>query len=344
MPNALIVSGGGSKGAFAVGAVKYLIQERGLSFDILAGTSTGALVTSLIAADGAAALPILEQEYTTAGATTIVEERDPPASILSASSLYTAHGLEGRIAAIITEERFARLLASGRTLLLATVELESGRLVYWYTGPSDFHPADGDARRITTRGTLMRALLASASIPVMMPPVQIDGRSYLDGGVREYAPIEATADAGATDIRAVILSPAPDVKPAGVPPFDRILRIGKRSLDLLMEESNEMDLRAARTYTDARRYLDDLVAALVRDHGFDQTRVDALFASVGTPLLGRRAASLRVIRPAALLPGDTLQFDPAIMRQNLQLGFDRAREVSDQAPLYAAANRAAGDA
>ena len=337
MPSALVVSGGGSKGAFAVGAVKFLIQERGLSFDILAGTSTGALVSTVLAADGADAVPILEAEYTSAGPGTIVEEREPPASILSASSLFTTKGLEERIQRFITEERFARLLASGRTLILATVELESGRLVYWYTGPQDIQPADGEARRITTRGTLMRALLASTCIPVMMPPVVIDERTFLDGGIREYAPIEVTMDVGATEIHVIILAPEAEVKPPGTPPFNRILKIGKRSLDLLMEESGEMDLRAARVYTDARRYLDRLASALMDRQGMTREQVDALFESLGTPLLGRRAATLRVIRPAALLEGSTLEFDPEIMRGNLALGFDRARQASDDLPLFAAA-------
>jgi NTE family protein len=334
MATALVVSGGGSKGAFAVGAVKHLIEDRGLDFDILAGTSTGALVTTLVAADG---VPILEEEYTTAGQRGIVEERDPPASILRASSIFTVKGLAARITALITEERFERLLGSGRTLILATVELESGRLVYWFSGPRDPNPAQGLTRRITTRGTLMRAMLASASIPVAMPPVEIDGRSYVDGGVREYAPIEVVADAGATEIHAVLLSPDPGTKPPGSPPFDRIFKVGRRALDLLMEESGENDLRAARTYTDARRYLDSLGEALVRDHGWNRDEVTALFESVGTPLLGRRAASLRVIRPAELLAGDTLAFDSETMRRNLALGIDRAREAWDRPFMYAVA-------
>lgn len=338
MRNALMVSGGGSKGAFAVGAVKYLVGERGLDFQVLSGTSTGALVTTMLAADGADALPILEQEYTSAGPSSIVEDRDPPASILASSSLYTTRGLQARIQEWITQERYDRLQASGRVLVLATVEMESGRLVYWHTGEG-FRPAQGEARPITTRGTLMRALLASTCIPVMMPPVTVDGRTYMDGGIREYAPIEATLDAGATDVYVVMLSPAPEAKPNAAGPFDRILKIGKRSLDLLMEESGENDLRAARTYTDARLWLDTLAERLVDGHGWTRAQVDALFQSVGTPLLGRRAAALHVVRPAALLEGGTLEFDPATMRRNLELGFGRARETWGSAPLYAAASR-----
>lgn len=337
MPDALVVSGGGSKGAFAVGAVKYLLLEKGRSYQILAGTSTGALVTTLVAADGADAVPVLEREYTTAGPNSIVEERDPPASILRASSLYTTRGLQERIQALITEERWQRLQDSGRTLILATVELESGRLVFWHTGPERLHPAEGEARRIDSRGTLMRAMLASATIPVAMPPVEIHGRTYVDGGVREYAPIEAAADAGATEIDVVMLSPAPGTRAPAEPPFDHIFKVGKRSLDLLMEESGENDLRAARVYTDARRYLDQLADALVGDHGWTREQVEELFRSVGTPLLGRRAATLRVIRPAALLAGDALEFDPATMRANLQLGFDRASDAWDDRRMYAAA-------
>ena len=44
MKRALVISGGGSKGAFAVGALKNLIRERNLTFDVVAGTSTGAAI------------------------------------------------------------------------------------------------------------------------------------------------------------------------------------------------------------------------------------------------------------------------------------------------------------
>jgi hypothetical protein len=48
-----------------------------------------------------------------------------------------------------------------------------------------------------------------------------------------------------------------------------------------------------------------------------------------------------VIRPAALVAGETLGFDPAIMRQNLELGFGRAAEaLGTGGALYAAASSA----
>jgi len=41
---ALVISGGGSKGAFAGGVAQYLMQENGHTYDILIGSSTGSLL------------------------------------------------------------------------------------------------------------------------------------------------------------------------------------------------------------------------------------------------------------------------------------------------------------
>ena len=42
MPNrAVVMSGGGAKGAFQVGALDYLIQDLGLDFQVIAGVSDG---------------------------------------------------------------------------------------------------------------------------------------------------------------------------------------------------------------------------------------------------------------------------------------------------------------
>jgi NTE family protein len=50
MPNrALVMSGGGSKGAFELGAVDYLVNERGLDFQVIAGVSTGSLNATMLA-------------------------------------------------------------------------------------------------------------------------------------------------------------------------------------------------------------------------------------------------------------------------------------------------------
>ncbi|HSM62892.1 MAG TPA: patatin-like phospholipase family protein, partial [Gillisia sp.] len=41
---ALVISGGGSKGAFAGGVAQYLMEEEGKKYDLFLGTSTGSLL------------------------------------------------------------------------------------------------------------------------------------------------------------------------------------------------------------------------------------------------------------------------------------------------------------
>lgn len=50
MKKALVISGGGSKGAFAGGIAQYLIEESKQTYDVLLGTSTGSLLISHLAA------------------------------------------------------------------------------------------------------------------------------------------------------------------------------------------------------------------------------------------------------------------------------------------------------
>ncbi|HCO84390.1 MAG TPA: patatin, partial [Arenibacter sp.] len=46
---AMVISGGGSKGAFAGGVAQYLMQELNHNYDLFLGTSTGSLLISHLA-------------------------------------------------------------------------------------------------------------------------------------------------------------------------------------------------------------------------------------------------------------------------------------------------------
>jgi len=46
---ALVISGGGSKGAFAGGVAQYLLQNKGHHYDLFVGTSTGSLLITNLA-------------------------------------------------------------------------------------------------------------------------------------------------------------------------------------------------------------------------------------------------------------------------------------------------------
>ena len=60
-----------------------------------------------------------------------------------------------------------------------------------------------------TYGPAADAVLASAAMPAIFPPVEIDGERFIDGGVVNNVPIRRAIDAGAT--RIVVLLCAPPV-------------------------------------------------------------------------------------------------------------------------------------
>lgn len=332
---ALVISGGGSKGAFAVGALRRLF-ERGVSFDLAAGTSTGALITPMVMAQGAAAMDFLTREYTTVRDHDILQEHVPQERVFRAPSFYLTDPLARRIGAGITPQIADTLIGPpGRQLFLSTVDLMRGDLVYFQTGPR-VTPSRGRTVPVQNRTDLMKAMLASASIPVVMPPVPFDGVPFLDGGVREYLPLEVVIDAGATEIYCVILAPDRAVKGPKPGPYDTIPRVAMRALDLLMEEAGDDDLRIGRLYVEFARHRQLLRDRLVA-RGVPLETVDAAFHDLSTadPLGGRRAVTLHVIRPQRLLAGETASFDPVAMRENLDYGYAAARDFLQTTTLYA---------
>ncbi len=50
------------------------------------------------------------------------------------------------------------------------------------------------------RGPAIEAILASAAIPGVFPPVEINGRTFIDGGIVDNTPISQAIAAGATDV------------------------------------------------------------------------------------------------------------------------------------------------
>jgi predicted acylesterase/phospholipase RssA len=104
-----------------------------------------------------------------------------------------------------------RIAASGHALRVGTVSLESGELRY-VTERGVMCARDGtplDRPPVPLRD----AVLASASIPVIFPPTELNGEHYVDGGVREILPLElAFSRLGAGHIFAVVAS-APGVEP-----------------------------------------------------------------------------------------------------------------------------------
>ena len=99
----------------------------------------------------------------------------------------------------------ARIVASGIALRVGAVSLESGELRY-FTETGEVCDRAG-APLGAPAVPLREAVLASASIPVIFPPTELNGEHFVDGGVREILPLElAFSRLGAGHIFAVVAS------------------------------------------------------------------------------------------------------------------------------------------
>ncbi|NNF05818.1 MAG: hypothetical protein HKN21_03590, partial [Candidatus Eisenbacteria bacterium] len=165
MKRAIVVGGGGAKGAYAVGAVKHLKRELGINFDIVVGTSTGALMAPLIVADE---VEQLEEFYTTLTGPDIIKENSD-ADVLG-GSFYSTKPLHNLLKRVITNELAEKIVASPTQCVVSAVNLNNANLVYFHTGePPEYRMDDHvEFRKVEGRNRLIFGVLASASIPIMM--------------------------------------------------------------------------------------------------------------------------------------------------------------------------------
>lgn len=183
----LVISGGGSNGAFGAGLLVGW-SEAGTrpEFQIVTGVSTGALIAPF-AFLGSTYDQRLKEVYTRFSTRDLIEERGLW-SVLRGDSAVSTKPLRGLIAEYVDDTVIAAIAQEGgrgRSLLIGTTHLDAARPVIW------------DITRIAASGApgsrkLIRdVILASASIPGAFPPVLIEvearGRTYdeihVDGGV-----------------------------------------------------------------------------------------------------------------------------------------------------------------
>jgi NTE family protein len=303
---ALVVSGGGSTGAWAMGAIQYLIEKKHVQFDMYCGTSTGSLMAPLLVTGD---LNDLLTIYSTVK-TSDIFRINSPAEMVASGALFSTGPLQNLIWSTATADRWKKIQSSPRQIIITTVCLQTSQAVYFYTGPREIQtrypavylskhpgfPADGNmsAIRIQDRDTLMRAMLASCVAPVIGPATHIPQGStyqYSDGGVEEYAPISVALLNGADVVYAVILSPSKPIV--------------------------------------QKKQFKDMVGSIQQTINIFADRVDQANVVEAQDLATALGKKLIIIRPDVTLTGDARNpndFDPATMRRLIKEGYQKAQE------------------
>jgi NTE family protein len=225
---AFVLSGGGSLGAVQVGML-YALLEAGIWPDLVVGSSVGAINGAYLA--GHASLERVEQ---LAALWESIRRRD----VFPLGLRAVLGGALGRRA------HFADPLGL-RTLILRA-ELGFGRLE---AAPVPFYPvatdlATGEAV-VLEEGDVVEALLASAAIPGVFPPVEIRGRMLVDGGVVADSPLTQAEALGATTI---YLLPTASVEDAMLP--RRAIDVAARALFLSANQTAEAAMATLATRLD----------------------------------------------------------------------------------------------
>jgi NTE family protein len=200
---ALVLGGGAARGFAHVGVIRVLEQEK-IPIDMIVGTSVGALIGGIYAAD--------PNSFRLEWLAFKIEKND----------LFDFSILSSRMGPVRGDrlEEFVNTNVKVRTIeelaipfYAVSTELATGNTVVFDKGP------------------LARAIRASAAIPGLIHPVEIEGKLYVDGGVTDNLAVDIARARGADVIIAVSIQ-----KEITQNEFSSFLDVVLQSVDIMGRE------------------------------------------------------------------------------------------------------------
>ena len=208
MKKALVISGGGSKGAFAGGVAQYLMKEENKEYDIYIGTSTGSLMVSHLALGR---LNDLKKIYTNVNQKSIFSNNpfkikkiagEKVISIRHLNTLWNfingrktfgeSKNLRNLIKRKITQEMYTEIREKNKEVVVTVSNLTTNQIEY--KSINDCTYAD-----------FCDWIWGSCNYVPFMSVLEKDNCQYADGGFGSLVPIREAILRGATEIDAIIL-------------------------------------------------------------------------------------------------------------------------------------------
>ncbi len=205
---ALVISGGGSKGAFAGGVAQYLMQELNHKYDLFLGTSTGSLLISHLAMQK---IEKIKEVYTSVDQDSIfsncpfvIQKKYGVSNIginhwnvlknfyKGSRTFGESHNLLKLIKNTLTPEEFEILKSAQKDIVVTVSNLSLNTVEY--KSIKDFEYDD-----------FCEWIWISCNYTPFMSLVRKEGCEYADGGLGSMVPIEEAIMRGATEVDAIIL-------------------------------------------------------------------------------------------------------------------------------------------
>lgn len=281
----LVLSGGGARGAYEVGVLRHIadaLPELLGRIRVITGASVGAVNAAFLASRGMTPAAVHElaafwsrlsvdalidldragvRSLVAAGGKRLIgrEVDSPPVGLLNVDGI-------ANLVAEHTDWRNLRKVVRSRKLDAVGVtatEISTGRSVFFVDHAQEVAPRwpRGDDAPAPERVALRaHHVLASAAIPLLFPPVSVNGRWFMDGGVRYNTPLAPALGLGADSLLIISVRADPAASPPPPPGFSGFGQIVGKVLDSVFLDRIGYDL-------DRLRRINDMVGAVATAFG-----------------------------------------------------------------------------
>lgn len=290
---ALVISGGGSKGAFAGGIAEFLISDCRQEYELYIGTSTGSLLVPLLSLGK---VESLKKIYTSVKQNDIFSTNPFIIKVTNGeSTLRINHfnilrmfikgsktfgeskNLRKLICDIITEEDFNEMKSKPANVVVTVANMSCNQVEYKSLKDYSYHD-------------FCDWVWASANMVPFMSLLEKDGYEYADGGMGNIVPIAEAINRGATIIDVIVLkTEKPGLKKK---PVKNALELTTRTFDFMLNQIIADDL---------------IIGKLKSQH---------------------HRVSLNFYHPPEMLTKNSLIFDPELMKLWWHQGYEFAKNNS----------------
>ncbi len=332
-PIALVLSGGGARGAYEAGVLSYLFQDlparlgRPVRFNIVTGTSVGAVHACYVAASqqqpdagrrladiwrslsldqvfAVGAVDLVRVPWQLLGLGGVRAPLAPSGAVPERlPGLFDTAWLESIVLDNIAWESLRRNLADGtvQALAIAATEIATGRSAVFVDQHGGTVPDWSRDRFVVARPTEIGPAhaLASAAIPLIFPAIRIDRTYYCDGGLRLNTPLSPALRLGAQRVLVIGLR-----HPRTPEEEDRLARRREANYTqptyLLGKTLNALLLDRVEYDVDRLRLFNAILESGVRTYGPE------FLARINEPIMAMRNTPYRIVRHCMLRPSKDL--------------------------------------
>ncbi len=206
---AMVISGGGSKGAFAGGVAQYLIDVEHKSYDIFVGTSTGSLMVSHLASGSLKELkklytnicpcdifsnnPFIIKKHKGGGKDISINHFNTLLSIIKGRKTFgESKSLLKLIRNNVTRDMYEGLRHSNKEVIVTVSNITLNKIEY-------------KSLKECTYDDFCEWIWASSNYAPFMSILDKNNFEYADGGFGTLVPIKKAIDMGATEIDVIVL-------------------------------------------------------------------------------------------------------------------------------------------